>query len=115
MTKALVLAGLGYTILPLSSFHRQMESGELSALRLRQPEISWMLSMAYRRDQRTARAITARHHPRRGRQAGGIEQMAQRAAATRGGRRSEMRPWTHRHEARAATRRRLRQDGDSLR
>ena len=59
MTKALVLAGLGYTILPLSSFHQQMESGELSALRLRKPEISWTLSMAYRRDQRTARAVTA--------------------------------------------------------
>jgi LysR family transcriptional regulator, nitrogen assimilation regulatory protein len=59
MTKALVLAGLGYTILPLSSFHRQMESGELSARRLRKPEISWTLSMAYRRDQRTSRAVAA--------------------------------------------------------
>jgi LysR family nitrogen assimilation transcriptional regulator len=59
MTKALVAAGLGYTILPLSSFHREMASGEFSAVRLRKPGMSWTLSLAYRRDQRTARAVEA--------------------------------------------------------
>jgi LysR family nitrogen assimilation transcriptional regulator len=59
MTKALVTAGLGYTILPLNSFQREMASGEVSAARVGKPDISWTLSMAYRRDQRTARAVEA--------------------------------------------------------
>jgi LysR family nitrogen assimilation transcriptional regulator len=59
MTKALVSAGLGYTILPYSSVHQQVEEGQLSAVRLRTPEMSWTLSVAYRRDQRTARAVKA--------------------------------------------------------
>ena len=36
-----------------------MASGEVSAARLRKPDISWTLSMAYRRDQRSARAVAA--------------------------------------------------------
>ena len=59
MTKALVGGGLGYTILPYSSVHQQVEDGQLSAVRLRTPDMSWTLSVAYRRDQRTARAVTA--------------------------------------------------------
>jgi len=58
-TKALVTAGVGYTILPYSSVHQQVESGELSAIRLRDPEMSWTLSLAYRTDQRTARGVNA--------------------------------------------------------
>jgi LysR family transcriptional regulator, nitrogen assimilation regulatory protein len=59
MTKALVAAGLGYTILPLSSIHAQVEEGRLSAVRLRDPEISWTLCLAYRSDHRTARRVDA--------------------------------------------------------
>jgi LysR family nitrogen assimilation transcriptional regulator len=58
-TKALVAAGLGYTILPYSSVRREVESGQLSAVRLRAPVLSWTLSIAYRKDQRTARAVMA--------------------------------------------------------
>jgi LysR family transcriptional regulator, nitrogen assimilation regulatory protein len=59
MTKALVGGGLGYTILPYSSVHQQVEDGQLSAVRLRTPEMSWTLSLACRRDQRTARGVKA--------------------------------------------------------
>src|SRR5262249_37791000 len=45
MTKALVGGGLGYTILPYSSVRQQVEDGQLSAVRLRAPEISWTLSL----------------------------------------------------------------------
>jgi LysR family transcriptional regulator, nitrogen assimilation regulatory protein len=58
-TKALVAAGLGYTVLPYSSVREQVENGELSAAYLRTPDMSWTLSVAYRRDQRTALAVKA--------------------------------------------------------
>ena len=58
-TKAFVAAGLGYTILPYSSVRDEVEKRELSAVRLRQPALSWTLSVAYRKDQRTARAVMA--------------------------------------------------------
>jgi LysR family nitrogen assimilation transcriptional regulator len=58
-TKALVAAGLGYTLLPYSSVHQQVEDGQLSAVRLRKPDMLWTLSVAYRRDQRTALAVKA--------------------------------------------------------
>jgi LysR family nitrogen assimilation transcriptional regulator len=58
-TKAFVAAGLGYTVLPLSSVRREVERKHLSAVRLRGPKLSWTLSLAYRKDQRTARAVMA--------------------------------------------------------
>jgi LysR family transcriptional regulator, nitrogen assimilation regulatory protein len=58
-TKAFVAAGLGYTILPKSSVRRELAKEELSAVRLRRPNLSWTLSLAYRKDQRTARALMA--------------------------------------------------------
>ncbi len=58
-TKALIAAGLGYTILPYSAVHQEVEAGQLSAVRLRKPALSWTLSVAYRKDQRTARAVMA--------------------------------------------------------
>jgi LysR family transcriptional regulator, nitrogen assimilation regulatory protein len=56
-TKAFVAAGLGYTILPYSSVRDEVESQQLSAVLLRKPKLSWSLSIAYRKDQRTARAV----------------------------------------------------------
>ncbi len=58
-TKAFVAAGLGYTVLPLSSVRREVERRQLSAVRLRKPKLSWTLSLAYRKDQRNARAVMA--------------------------------------------------------
>jgi LysR family transcriptional regulator, nitrogen assimilation regulatory protein len=59
-TKALVEAGLGYTILPYSAVRQEIETGELSAVRLRKPALSpWTLSAAYRKDHGPARAVTA--------------------------------------------------------
>jgi LysR family transcriptional regulator, nitrogen assimilation regulatory protein len=59
-TKGLVEAGLGYTILPYSAVRQQVESGQLSAVRLRKPILSpWTLSAAYRKDHGPARAVTA--------------------------------------------------------
>ncbi len=58
-TKALVTAGLGYTILPYSSVQKEVEDGQLTAVRLRKPALSWTLSIAYRKDQSAARATTA--------------------------------------------------------
>jgi LysR family transcriptional regulator, nitrogen assimilation regulatory protein len=59
LTKALVAAGEGYTILPYSAVHQQVEIGQLSATPLRRPKISWTLCVAYRTDQRTGRALNA--------------------------------------------------------
>ena len=56
LTKALVAAGQGYTILPYSAIQRQIETQQLSAAPL-SPQISWTLSLAYRTDQRQARAL----------------------------------------------------------
>jgi LysR family nitrogen assimilation transcriptional regulator len=58
-TKAFVAAGLGYTVLPLSSVRQEVERKQLSAIRLRKPKLSWTLSLAYRKDQRNARAVMA--------------------------------------------------------
>jgi LysR family nitrogen assimilation transcriptional regulator len=58
-TKALIGAGLGYTILPLSSVRQEVEDGQLSAVPLRKPALAWTLSIAYWRDQRGARAFAA--------------------------------------------------------
>ena len=58
-TKAFVAAGLGYTVLPLSSVRQEVERKQLSAVRLRKPKLTWTLSLAYRRDQRNARAVMA--------------------------------------------------------
>jgi LysR family transcriptional regulator, nitrogen assimilation regulatory protein len=58
-TKALVAAGLGYTILPYSSVQKEIAEGQLTAGRLRGPALSWTLSIAYRKDQSNARAVTA--------------------------------------------------------
>ena len=52
LTKALVAAGQGYTILPYSSIQQQVETKQLSAVPLK-PKISWTLCLAYRTDQRT--------------------------------------------------------------
>ena len=38
---------------------RAIESGEFSAVRLRNPGMSWTLSVAYRREQSTSRAVAA--------------------------------------------------------
>lgn len=59
MTKALVAAGAGYTVLPLSAVAPQVAAGQLSAVRLHDPEISWTLSLAYRVDRRSGRAVNA--------------------------------------------------------
>ena len=37
----------------------EVEAGALSAVRLRKPKLTWTLSIAYRKDQRTARAVMA--------------------------------------------------------
>ncbi len=58
-TKAFVAAGLGYTVLPLSSVRQEVERKQLSAIRLRKPKLTWTLSLAYRKDQRNARAVMA--------------------------------------------------------
>lgn len=59
-TKALVTAGLGYTILPYSAVRQEVEEGELSAVRLKKPVLSpWTLSAAYRKDHGPAPAVTA--------------------------------------------------------
>ncbi|HSZ66640.1 MAG TPA: LysR family transcriptional regulator [Xanthobacteraceae bacterium] len=59
-TKALVVAGLGYTILPYSAVRREAGAGLISAVRLRKPALpAWTLSAAYRKDQGPARAVTA--------------------------------------------------------
>ena len=59
LTKALVAAGQGYTILPYSSIHQQIKQRQFSAVPLRNPKLVWTLSMAYRTDQRTARTVSA--------------------------------------------------------
>lgn len=59
LTKALVSAGHGYTILPYGSIHQQIEIGQFSAVPLRNPKLFWTLSMAFHGDQRTARAVNA--------------------------------------------------------
>jgi LysR family nitrogen assimilation transcriptional regulator len=59
-TKALVAAGLGYTVLPYSAARREIGAGELSAVRLQRPALgAWTLSAAYHKDQGPARAVTA--------------------------------------------------------
>ena len=59
-TKALVVAGLGYTILPYSAARQEVEDGELSAVHLRKPVLSpWTLSAAYRKDHAPALTVTA--------------------------------------------------------
>jgi LysR family transcriptional regulator, nitrogen assimilation regulatory protein len=58
-TKTLVAAGLGYTVLPYSAVQREVEGRQLTAVRLRQLTLSWILSVAYRKDQSTARAVIA--------------------------------------------------------
>ncbi len=58
-TKAFVAAGLGYTILPYSSVRDAVEAQQLSAVRLHKPKLTWTLSIAYRKDQRTGRAVMA--------------------------------------------------------
>jgi LysR family transcriptional regulator, nitrogen assimilation regulatory protein len=58
-TRALVAAGHGYTILPYSAIHRQLQSGEVSATRLDGFDIPWTLSLACWRDQTSSRAVAA--------------------------------------------------------
>jgi LysR family transcriptional regulator, nitrogen assimilation regulatory protein len=59
-TKALVTAGLGYTILPFSAVRQEVEDGQLSAVRLSKPALSpWALSTAYRKDHSSALTVTA--------------------------------------------------------
>jgi LysR family transcriptional regulator, nitrogen assimilation regulatory protein len=59
-TKALVAAGLGYTVLPYSAARREIGTGELSAVRLHRPALGpWTLSAAYHKDQGPARAVAA--------------------------------------------------------
>jgi LysR family nitrogen assimilation transcriptional regulator len=58
-TRALVSAGLGYTILPMSAIQRQLKLGQLSAVRLASLDIAWTMCLAERRDQRCARAVVA--------------------------------------------------------
>jgi LysR family nitrogen assimilation transcriptional regulator len=49
-TRALVIAGCGYTILPYSSVHDLMATGRVSAARLSHLNIPWTLSLASRTD-----------------------------------------------------------------
>ncbi|MDH7798965.1 MULTISPECIES: LysR substrate-binding domain-containing protein [unclassified Beijerinckia] len=58
-TKAVVAAGLGYTILPLSAVSHEVASGRLSATRLRRPEIPWTLTLAWNSGRRTIRRVEA--------------------------------------------------------
>ena len=59
-TKALVAAGLGYTVLPYSAVRQEVGAGALSAVRIHRPALAaWTLSAAYRKDQAQARAVTA--------------------------------------------------------
>jgi len=59
MTKAMVAAGHGYTILPYSSIHQQVKDGQFSAVPLTHPRLTWTLCVAYRSEQRTARSVNA--------------------------------------------------------
>lgn len=59
LIRALVAAGLGYTVLTYGSVHRQVEQGQLSAVLLLHPEIAWTLCIARRNDQRVARPVQA--------------------------------------------------------
>jgi LysR family nitrogen assimilation transcriptional regulator len=59
-TKALVTAGLGYTILPYSAVRQEIEDGELSAVPVKKPVLApWTLSAAYRKDHGSARVVSA--------------------------------------------------------
>jgi len=58
-TKALVAAGLGYTILPYSAVGLDVKNGGLSAIRLRNPEILWTLSLAWSAERRAVRRLEA--------------------------------------------------------
>lgn len=56
-TKALVAAGLGYTLFLYGAVHQQVLDGRMSAARLRHPEINWTLSLVYRTEQREMRPL----------------------------------------------------------
>lgn len=58
-TRALVAAGHGYTILPYSAIHHQLQNSEVSAQRLIDFDIPWTLSLACWRDQGSSRAVAA--------------------------------------------------------
>lgn len=58
-TRALVSAGQGYTILPYSAIHQQLMVGQISAARLHDIDIPWILSLACWNDQRAARSVLA--------------------------------------------------------
>jgi LysR family nitrogen assimilation transcriptional regulator len=59
LTKAMVAAGLGYTILPYNAVHQQVKDGAFSAVPLQSPKLSWTLSLAFRSEQRTVRTVNA--------------------------------------------------------
>jgi LysR family nitrogen assimilation transcriptional regulator len=58
-TRALVAAGLGYTILPYSAVHNQLMTGQVSSVRLDGLRIPWTLSLACRSNQRSTRPVDA--------------------------------------------------------
>jgi LysR family transcriptional regulator, nitrogen assimilation regulatory protein len=58
-TRALVAAGVGYTILPYSAVHNQLMSGQVSSARLEDLRIPWTLSLACRTNQRSTRPVAA--------------------------------------------------------
>jgi LysR family nitrogen assimilation transcriptional regulator len=58
-TRALVAAGLGYSILPYSAVHNQFVAGQVSSVHLDHLNIPWTLSLACRSDQRSARPVQA--------------------------------------------------------
>jgi LysR family nitrogen assimilation transcriptional regulator len=59
MIKSLVAAGIGYTVLTYGSVYNEVETGKLSAVPIRDPEIAWTLCIARRQEPATVRPVQA--------------------------------------------------------
>jgi LysR family transcriptional regulator, nitrogen assimilation regulatory protein len=57
--RALVEEGFGYSMLSYYGIHNEVETGRLSAVRLRNPSVDWNLSIGYRHDLRNSRPLQA--------------------------------------------------------
>jgi LysR family nitrogen assimilation transcriptional regulator len=58
-TRALVAAGLGYTILPFGAVHQELANGRLSSVRLEGLRIPWSLCLSYLTTPRPSRIVLA--------------------------------------------------------
>jgi LysR family nitrogen assimilation transcriptional regulator len=57
--RALVAEGFGYSMLSYYGIHEEVEAGRLSAVKLENPSVEWNLSIAYRHDLASSRAVSA--------------------------------------------------------